>query len=164
MPPESAATLPPRRRPRLCTRCAASARQRSCADSRTFLPIHFSGIDSNSTQEIGKTRIGTEGSELGMKQKAICCRGMFIECAVEPAKCFVFFAEGYVNDSDRICRDILLARFLYKLIEITARVFSPPHFCISDRQSGAGKLPCGLSFFIKCNRLFEITFFAISVG
>src|SRR5213593_4825666 len=99
-----------------------------------------------------------------MKQKAVCWRGMLIESAVEPTKCFVFFAERRIHSRNGISRDILLARFLYQLIENTARVFAPPHSCISNRQPGAREMCCRLRFFIKRDCLLEVTFFAIGIS
>src|SRR6266568_8918408 len=106
--PEKPARFPekepsPRRctRPRLCKHCAASARRRSSSGSRILLPIrHFSKIDSDLTQKITETRVGTERTKLRTKHIAVKCAGMLLDRAVKPAKRFVFFAERYIHGSD----------------------------------------------------------------
>src|SRR5439155_24375385 len=45
-----------------------------------------------------------------------------------------------------------------------AAIFSPSHFRISNPEPGAGKMRCRLGFFIKCDRLLEVTFFAVGIS
>src|ERR1051326_2510845 len=87
-----------RRQPRPCKHCAASARRKNCAiSSSIFWSEHLNRIDSNSTQKIGKTGVRTQRTEFGIGCETDHCRGMLIECALEPAKSFVVFAKSCIH-------------------------------------------------------------------
>src|SRR4030095_3974770 len=116
-----------RRQSRLCKRCAASARRRSCRDSLRFCfwRDHF-------LHECFKTRVAVEGIEQGIYVNPADVGAVtFLETLFEPAHRFIFIVQTEIKQRAVVADDfaaltdfIQVAQHSQRSILVTSQSFS----------------------------------------
>jgi len=121
----------------------------------------FRWVQADASQDVGKPRIGMKGTKTAIETDGVNCSGVIIYRAIQPSKCFVRLAEGYINRRDCLARKITVVCCLNQLRKRSARFVCLAEASISNGESGGrstGRLFCSP---IKVERLWQPTLLAI---
>src|SRR5204863_5960991 len=107
MPPESRATRRPHKRPRLCKRCAVSARRKN------YRPSLLCFWRNDFLYERFKTRIAVQRIEQWIDlDPANVGAVAFLEILFEPAKRFIFIVQAQIKQSAQVANYLALLTYL----------------------------------------------------